>query len=122
MEKSLFIWNALAFGYLPGFIIGAAIWFWAKKSAPMPLFRADIISLLVPLAVWAVMYKYDLTFVKSAHNGAVELLLLGWIWSLAFIARLVIPRFTHKLRFRLAAINTGSVALAAAILLALFFG
>ncbi|MBE6367681.1 MAG: hypothetical protein E7052_07225 [Lentisphaerae bacterium] len=119
--ENLFIWNALALGYLPGLILGTAIWSVARRSNPMPLFRADLLALAVPLVVWAIMYNWNWTLAVAKHNGAVELMLLGWIWSLAFVARLLIPRFTHKLRNRLAAIHVGSITLLAAILLALFF-
>lgn len=113
---------AFAVGYLPGAVIGFFIWLIAKRSAAMPLFRADIISFFLPLIVWLVMYKYNWSFVaRNSHNGMHELILLGWIWSLAVLGRLLIPRFTHKLRFRLAAIHVGSITLLAAVLLALFF-
>lgn len=113
---------AFALGYLPGAVIGFLIWLIARRSAAMPLFRADIISFFLPLIVWLVMYKYNWSFVaRSSHNGMLELVLLGWIWSLAVFGRLLIPRFTHKLRFRLAAIHVGSITLLAAVLLALFF-
>ena len=112
---------AFAIGYLPGAFIALIIWLIAKRSAAMPLFRADIISFLLPPVVWLVMYKYNWSFARSVHNGMHELILLGWIWSICVIARLLIPRFTHKLRFRLAAIHVGSITLLAAVLLALFF-
>ncbi|MBO5923954.1 MAG: hypothetical protein J6Q81_05510 [Lentisphaeria bacterium] len=124
METSSVLLNllaAFAIGYLPGAVLGFLIWIIAKRSAAMPLFRADIISFAVPLIVWLIMYKYNWSFARKAHNDLHELVLLGWIWSLCVIARLLIPRFTHKIRFRLAAINTGSVALLAAVVLALFF-
>ena len=108
-------------GYLPGAIIALIIWLLAKKTAAMPLFRADIISFVLPLIVWLVMYKYNWSLVKAQHDGREELIILGWIWSLCVIGRLVIPRLTHKLRFRLAAIHVGSITLLAAVLLALFY-
>ena len=113
---------AFAFGYLPGIIVGFLIWLVARRSAAMPLFRADFISFFLPLIVWFVMYKYNWSFVnKASHNGLHELVLLGWIWGVCIIGRLLIPRFTHKLRFRLAALHVGSITLLAAVLLALFF-
>ena len=112
---------AFAIGYLPGALIAFIIWLIAKRSAAMPLFRADVISFLLPPIVWWVMYKYNWSFAQKAHNGLHELILLGWIWGVCTIARLLIPRFTHKLRFRLAAIHVGSITLLAAVLLALFF-
>ena len=112
---------AFAVGYLPGAILGLVIWLIAKRSAAMPLFRADIISFALPLIVWLVMYKYNWTLARNAHNDLHELVLLGWIWSVCVIGRLLIPRFTHKIRFRLAAINTGTISLLAAVLLALFY-
>ena len=113
--------TAFAVGYLPGAVLAFLIWIIAKRSAAMPLFRADIIAFLLPLVVWFVMYKYNWSFAKNPHNGLHELVLLGWIWSICVIGRLLIPCFTHKLRFRLAAIHAGSITLLAAILLALFF-
>ena len=114
--------TAFACGYLPGIVIGLLIWLVARRSAAMPLFRADIISFFLPLIVWLVMYKYNWSLVnRASHNGLHELVLLGWIWSVCIIGRLLIPRFTHKLRFRLAAIHVGSISLLAAVLLALFF-
>ena len=115
------LFMAFAVGYLPGVVLGLIIWLIARRSAAMPLFRADIISFVTPLIVWLIMYKYNLSFARQAHNGLYELVLLGWIWSVAVMARLLIPRFTHKLRFRLAAIHVGSITLLAAVLLALFF-
>ena len=112
---------AFAVGYLPGAVLGLVIWLIAKRSAAMPLFRADIISFALPLIVWLVMYKYNWTLARNAHNDLHELVLLGWIWSVCVIGRLLIPRFTHKIRFRLAAINTGTISLLAAVLLALFY-
>lgn len=112
---------AFAVGYLPGIILGAMIWLIARRTASMPLFRADIIGFFLPLIVWLIMYKYNLSFARKAHNGLHELVLLGWIWSFCVFCRLLIPRFTHKLRFRLAAIHVGSITLLAAVLLALFF-
>ena len=121
MEFLRYWGTAFGFGFMPGIIIGLLIWFAARKSSPIPLYRADIVSFIVPLIVWSVMNKYQWTFVKTAHESGCEMVLLGWIWSVAFIARMVIPRTTHKLRFRLAAIHTGSIALLAAVLLALFY-
>lgn len=119
---SLCYWGtAFVAGYLPGALIGWLIWFIAKRSEAMPLFRADLISFFVPLAVWVVMNKYQWTFVRTEHQSGCELVLLGWIWSVAFIARMLVPRMTHKLRFRLAAIHVGSISLLAAVLLALFY-
>ena len=112
---------AFAIGYLPGAILALLIWLIAKRSAAMPLFRADLIGFFLPLIVWGVMYKYNWSFAQNTHDGLHELILLGWIWSICVIGRLLIPRFTHKLRFRLAAIHAGSITLLAAILLALFF-
>ncbi|MPM71174.1 hypothetical protein SDC9_118137 [bioreactor metagenome] len=117
-------WNIaeiLLLGYAPGAILGAVIWLIARKSAPMPLYIADITSLFLPLVVWAIMMKYQWTLVPAAHSCWEELVLLGWFWGVCFAARLLIPRFTHKLRFRLAAIHVGSLSVLAAILLALFF-
>ncbi len=108
-------------GYGPGLILGVLIWAVARRSAPMPLFFADLVSLLVPIAVWATMCKYHWTQVTTEHSAWEELMIVGWVWSGCFIARLLIPRFTHKLRFRLAAIHVGSIAIAAVILLSLFF-
>ena len=120
--ESFYYWGtSLAVGFLPGIIIGLLIWMLCKKSSPIPLYRADLVSFIVPLAVWFVMHKYNWTLVKTDHQPGCEVVLLGWIWSIAFIARMVIPRTTHKLRFRLAAIHVGSIALAAAVLLALFY-
>lgn len=113
--------TAFGVGYLPGALLGLIIFLLAKRSAPMPLFRADIISFVLPLAVWIVMYKYQWSFAENAHQGGCELVLLGWIWSLAVLGRLLIPRMTHKLRFRLAAIHVGSITFIAAVLLALFY-
>ena len=124
METSSVLLNmlaALAVGYLPGAVLGWIIWLIAKRSAAMPLFRADILGFVLPLIVWVVMHKYNWSFVRCDHNGYQELILLGWIWSVSVIARLTIPRFTHKLRFRLASIHVGSITLLAAVLLALFF-
>ena len=117
-------WNIaeiLLLGYAPGAILGAVIWLIARKSAPMPLYIADLTSLFLPLVVWAVMMKYQWTLVQVVHSCWEELVLLGWFWGVCFAARLLIPRFTHKLRFRLAAIHVGSLSVLAAILLALFF-
>ena len=124
METSSVVLNmlyAFAAGYLPGIVLGLVIWLISRRSAAMPLFRADIISFALPLIVWLIMYKYNLSFARKGHNGLHELVLLGWVWSISVIARLLIPRFTHKLRFRLAAIHVGSITLLAAVLLALFF-
>lgn len=112
---------ALAIAYLPGIVLGTLIWLVAKRREAMPLFRSDLIGLFLPLIVWFIMHKYNWSFVRTPHNGACELQLLGWIWGAAFILRLLIPRFTHKLRFRLASVYAGSIALAAAVVLALFF-
>lgn len=113
--------TAFVTGFLPGAFFGWLIWFFGKRSEPMPLYRADIVSFAVPLIVWAVMNKYQWTFARAEHQSGCELVLLGWIWSVAFIARMLIPRMTHKLRFRLAAIHVGSISLLAAVLLALFY-
>ena len=113
--------TAFVTGFLPGAFFGWLIWFLGKRSEPMPLYRADIVSFAVPLIVWAVMNKYQWTFARAEHQSGCELVLLGWIWSVAFIARMLIPRMTHKLRFRLAAIHVGSISLLAAVLLALFY-
>ncbi len=112
---------AFAIGYLPGGVVALVVWLIGKRSAAMPLFRADLITFFLPLIVWFVMYKYNWSFAKNPHNGLHELILLGWVWSVCTLGRLLIPRFTHKLRFRLAAIHAGSITLLAAILLALFF-
>jgi len=117
-------WNIaeiLLLGYGPGVALGVIIWLIARKSAPMPLYIADITSLFLPLVVWAVMMKYQWTLVRSVHSCWEELVFLGWFWGACFTARLLIPRFTHKLRFRLAAIHVGSLSVLAAVLLALFF-
>lgn len=123
MECSLAcnVLTAFVVGYLPGAVVGLIIWFIAKRSAAMPVFPADAVSFIAPIIVWGVMYKYNWTLAKSEHNGLDELVILGWIWSLCVIGRLLIPRFTHKLRFRLAAIHIGSICIIAAILLALFY-
>ena len=113
--------TAFALGYLPGMIVAAIVWMVSKKYAAMPLFRADIISFVLPLIVWFVMYKYSWDLVDKTHDGREELVVLGWIWSVCVLGRLLIPRFTHKLRFRLAAIHVGSISLLAAVLLALFY-
>ena len=117
-------WNMLeiiALGYGPGALLGFIIWLIARKSAPMPLFLADLTSLILPLVVWWLLSKYHCMAAKTPRAHMEELVLLGWIWGLCIIARLLIPRFTHKLRFRLAAIHVGSICILAAILLALFF-
>ncbi len=112
---------AFAIGYLPGALLGLVLWLWGKRSSAMPLFRADLISFAAPIIVWAVMYRYDWTLVSKPHRDADELVILGWIWSLCVAARLLIPRYTNKLRFRLAAIHIGSIGIIAAVLLALFY-
>ena len=121
MDEFLALLTAGAVGYIPGIVIFLIIWFIAKRSAPMPLFPADSISFALPIIVWLVFYECNWTLVNTEHNAGCELMILGWIWSVCAIARLLIPRFTHKLRFRLAAINTGLVCIVAAILLALFY-
>lgn len=123
MENSLWCEILIAFtlGYLPGMMAGLVIFFAAKRTAPMPLYRADIISFVLPLVIWSVMYKYNWTLAVREHRGLDELTILGWVWSLCIVGRLLIPRFTHKLRFRLAAIHVGSICVIAAVLLALFY-
>lgn len=113
--------RAFAVSYLPGAVLGLCIWMFAKRKGNMPLFYADIISFAFPIIVWGCMCKYNLTFAKNSHFLCDELAILGWIWSLCIVLRLTIPRFTHKLRFRLAAIHVGSICTVAAILLALFY-
>ena len=113
--------KAFAFAYIPGAVLALIIWLLAKRREPMPLFRADILGWFVPLIVWVIMHKYNWSFVHTTHNGAMELMILGWIWSAAFIGRLLIPRFTHKLRFRLASLYVWGIAGIAAIALALFY-
>ena len=112
---------AFAIGYLPGAILGGALWVWGRRSAAMPLFHADLISFAVPVIIWLVMHRYNLTLAAAPHRAADELAVLGWVWSLCFIGRMLIPRLTHKMRFRLAAIHTGSICIVAAVLLALFY-
>ena len=113
--------RAFAMGYLPAAVICMIVWLIARRSAAMSLFRADFISFLLPVIVWLVMYKYDWSLVKDAHNGWEEFILLGWIWGISVLCRLLIPLCTHKIRFRLAAINVGTVCTIAAVLLALFY-
>lgn len=112
---------AFAVGYLPGAILGIGFWCWGRRSAAMPLFQADLISFAVPIVIWLVMHRYNWTFAVVPHRAADELAILGWIWSVCVICRMLIPQITHKLRFRLAAIHTGSVCTVAAVLLALFY-
>ena len=113
--------RALAAGYAPGAVMGVIIWLIAKKRKAMPLFYADIISFIFPLSVWFVFDKLHWTFADALHNDLCEVVWLGWIWSVAILARLLIPCITHRLRFRLAAIHVGSICTVAAILLALFY-
>ena len=113
--------QAFAVSYLPGVILAFCIWLIAKRKGNMPLFYADIVSFAFPIIVWGCMCKFNLTFVQKKHSPCDELAVLGWIWSLCVIMRLTIPRFTHKLRFRLAAIHVGSICTVAAVLLALFY-
>ena len=114
--------TAFAVGYLPGVIIGLVLWYAGRRSNhPMPLFHADLISFAAPIIIWLVMFRYNLTLTDLPHNNYEELAILGWIWSLCVLGRSTIPRFTHKLRFRLAAIHTGSICIIAAVLLALFY-
>jgi hypothetical protein len=113
--------TGMAIGYLPGVIIGGIIWFSCRRTRTMPLFYADLISFAVPVIVWMVMHASHWTLANTIHREANELAILGWIWSLCVIGRLVIPCCTHKLRFRLAAIHVGSVCVIAAVLLALFY-
>ena len=84
MESVCYFGTALGVGFLPGIIIGLLIWLLCKKSAPSPLYRADLIGFIVPVAVWFVMNKYNWTLVKTAHEPGCELVWLGWIWSIAF--------------------------------------
>ncbi len=120
MDVMTFI-KAFTVAYIPGAVLALIIWLIAKRREPMPLFRADILGWFVPLIVWTIMHKYNWSFVRTAHNGAMELMILGWIWSAAFIGRLLIPRFTHKLRFRMASLYVWGITGIAAIVLALFF-
>lgn len=111
----------LALGYLPGIVLNLVVWRLARRNAGMPLFPADIYGLALPLVVWMVMIKYHWTLVEVSDKTWGGVMLLGWIWGVLFLARLLVPCFTHKLRFRLAAIHVGSLTIAAAVLLALFF-
>ena len=113
--------QAFAVGYLPGAVLGLCIWLFGKRKGNMPLFPADMISFAFPLIVWLIMYKYNITLAKHGHHHYEEIAVLGWIWSFCVILRLTIPRFTHKLRFRLAAIHVGTICTIAAVLLALFY-
>ena len=113
--------KCFAIGYLPGLLLGLVIWEVAKRFRAMPLFYADIVSFAAPLIIWLIMHRYHWTFSKTQHREACELMILGWIWSVCVIGRLLIPCFTHKLRFRLAAIHIGSICAVAAVLLALFY-
>lgn len=108
-------------GYLPGIVLFFVIWLIARRSSAMPLFPADSISFILPIIVWSVFYECGWTLNKNSNCNGCGLMILGWIWSVCVVARLLIPRFTHKLRFRLAAINTGTICTIAAILLALFY-
>ena len=114
--------KCFALGYLPGLLLGTLIWAAAKRKKEMPLFYADIVSFAAPLIIWLIMYRYHWTFSKTQHREACELMILGWIWSVCVIGRLLIPYYFHtKLRFRLAAIHVGSICAVAAVLLALFY-
>ena len=111
----------LALGYLPGILLNLIVWLICRRKASMPLFFADIFSLALPLVVWMVMVQYGWTR-HAVTDGTWEgLVLLGWIWGLLVLGRMLIPQYTHKLRFRLAAIHVGTLSVIAAALLAWFF-
>ena len=113
--------TGMAIGYLPGVIIGVVICFLCRRTRTIPLFYADLVSFAVPVIVWMIMHASHWTLTHSIHREADELAILGWIWSICVIGRLIIPCYTHKLRFRLAAIHVGSICAVAAVLLALFY-
>lgn len=117
-------WNMacfLALGFLPGIVLNLVVWLICRRKAPLPLYIADIVSLVLPIVVWMGMVRYGWTR-RAVCDGTWEgLVLLGWIWGVLLLGRMLIPQYTHKLRFRLAAIHVGTLSVIAAALLAWFF-
>ena len=117
-------WNMayfLALGFLPGIVLNLVVWLICRRKAPLPLYIADIVSLALPIVVWMVMVQYGWTR-RPVCDGTWEgLVLLGWIWGVLLLGRMLIPQYTHKLRFRLAAIHVGTLSVIAAAQLAWFF-
>lgn len=111
----------LALGYLPGILLNLIVWMVCRRKSPLPLFFADIFSLALPIVVWMVMVRYGWTRHPVTDGTWEGLVLLGWIWGVLCLGRMLIPQFTHKLRFRLAAIHVGTLSVIAAALLAWFF-
>jgi len=111
----------LALGYLPGILLNLIVWLICRRKAPLPLYFADAISLALPILVWMGMVQYGWTRHAVTDGTWVGLVLLGWIWGALELARMLIPQYTHKLRFRLAAIHVGTLSIIAAALLAWFF-
>ena len=111
----------LATGFLPGIVLNLIVWLICRRKAPLPLYFADLISLVVPIVIWMGMVQYGWTR-QTVCDGTWEgLMLLGWVWGVLLLGRMLIPQYTHKLRFRLAAIHVGTLSIIAAALLAWFF-
>lgn len=111
----------LALGYLPGILLNLIVWLICRRKAPLPLYFADAFSLALPILVWMGMVRYGWTHHAVTDGTWVGLVLLGWIWGVLELGRMLIPQYTHKLRFRLAAIHVGTLSVIAAALLAWFF-